>query len=117
MALWSNVRTNDIWDFGGFFDWYESPRNWSHVKTRRLDDGHQEFSIDVPGVKKEDLVVKVKQDILYVDWKRDGKECSRVYTISEQFDPTSLRARLADGVLTVTLSPLRDASERIVEVE
>jgi len=70
-------------------------------------DDSFEFSLDMPGVKISDVVVKVDDDVLRVTAERiysNGKTVhfSKVTTLDKRVKRDLLRAGLVDGVLTVT---------------
>lgn len=82
--------------------------------TRDNDDGSHTISIDVPGVRREDLKLVEKQNNIYVAGRRDGKDLEPiVITVPVSLDPSSATAVLEDGVLSVTFQPI---PERTIEI-
>lgn len=66
--------------------------------------------LDIPGVKKEDLLVRVDNNILLLEAERKGfikSKYKKSYSLSNDFDTDNIVAELIDGVLTITL-PYKD---------
>jgi HSP20 family protein len=85
---------------------------------------------DLPGVKKENLSVKVEQGILTIDGRVDrepqGNPLRREWTlvpffrqfrITEEIDPQKIRAALQNGVLRLDLPKAEKAKPRQIPVE
>lgn len=91
----------------------------------RLDvsevDGAYKVRADIPGVKKDDINVRIEGNIIQIDAKakreKDEKEkngkvlrserwegaVSRTFSVSEDVDDTKATAKYEDGVLTLEL--------------
>lgn len=90
------------------------------------------LKIDVPGIKKEDIDMSVKNGVLTVSGERkhenseadESCSCSelRYGTFSRSFrlgngiDPDAIKAKLEDGVLEVTLSKKPEIKPKQIEV-
>ena len=87
--------------------------------------------MEVPGVDRKDIDVKLEKDELRVEaridqTKYDGMEplyteynvghFSRGFTLSEQIDQQKIAAGLQDGVLTLTLPKAEKAKPRRIEI-
>jgi HSP20 family molecular chaperone IbpA len=63
------------------------------------------LEIDVPGVSKEHLLVKIEEQIVRIETKAESK---RKYALSFELplaiDPAASQAKLEDGVLNLVLS-------------
>ena len=57
--------------------------------------------IDVPGVKKSDIKISQNEQILTVKGSRDKRDFLRRIVIREDYDPTTVKASLEDGVLSL----------------
>lgn len=95
-------------------------------------DGELHVTMDVPGIRPEDLSVEVKGDILYVsgksteEKKEEGKHFHRVERRSGEFhrtvplpaavNPDAVNAELKDGVLTITLPKVQEAVTKKVAI-
>lgn len=103
------------------FDWVLGEAFWNGVdvssKTKRVygrvEDGFYKFEVDLPGVKKEDLKIKVRERGLTIEGKRGSEEIQRAFFLPEG-DYKEIKAELRDGVLYVRI-PLKD-QEVTVEV-
>lgn len=81
-----------------------------------LDD-RVEVSLDVPGVKPEQVSVSAEGRTLTVKVERDGRgSFSRQYTIGPKYDINQVQARLELGVLTLTLPKAAEAQPRQVPI-
>lgn len=92
---------------------HEGSNNFS-VKT---ENDYLVFSIDLPGVKREDLSVTVIGNILTIKSKRDNKESRTSWNISKDYNTESVDAMLADGVLTLKISKSSSAATKTIEVK
>ncbi len=75
-------------------------------------DKHIVFTIDMPGVEKKDIDVKVEDHSITVKAENGG---SRKYNYSRKFKPTvdinSAVATFKNGVLDITLTKIEEASK------
>ncbi|MES2125096.1 MAG: Hsp20/alpha crystallin family protein [Gemmatimonadota bacterium] len=75
------------------------------------------ITLDIPGVKPEQLKVSVENRTITVAVEREGRgNFSRQYTIGTKYDLAGLQARLELGVLTLTLPTAAEAMAREVPV-
>lgn len=90
---------------------------WSaQADVVELDD-RVEVSLDVPGVKPEQITVSAEGRTLKVEVAREGRgSFSRQYTIGSKYDISQVQARLDLGVLTLTLPKAPEAQPRQVPV-
>lgn len=91
------------------------------------------FRFDVPGVKKEELTVRVENSILTIEGKRvfesEAKRqnfhrierahgaFARSFSLPATVSAEHIQAELKDGVLNVTLAKKPDAQTRKVEIK
>jgi HSP20 family protein len=81
-----------------------------------LDD-RVEISLDVPGVKPEQVSVSAEGRTLTVKVERDGRgSFSRQYNIGPKYEIAEVQARLELGVLTLTLPKAAEAKPRQVTI-
>lgn len=74
-----------------------------------------QITIDVPGVKPEQIQVSAEHRTLTVKIDRDGRgPAVRQYTIGTKYDLTQVQAKLELGVLTLTLPMVAEAQARNV---
>jgi HSP20 family protein len=87
--------------------------------------------MEIPGVEKKDIDVRLENDVLQVEgWidfnKYEGMEpvyaeynvghYSRAFTLSNKIDQASITADLKDGVLSLTLKKAKEAQPRRIAV-
>jgi HSP20 family molecular chaperone IbpA len=94
----------------------------SGLDYKKTDDGSFVMTVDLPGVKEEDINIEISADnILTVKGERKTatSSCSvqKSLTISDEYDPDSIKAELADGVLTLTLSAKIPVSKETKKVK
>lgn len=91
------------------------------------------FKADLPGIKTEDLDVKLTQNRLTISGKREAErtdkgdtfytfersygEFARAFTLPEGVDSAKIDADLKDGVLTVTLPKKPEAQPKQINVK
>ncbi len=88
-------------------------------------------TMDMPGVDKESINVKLEENILEVDGQIDHSpynelnpvyteynvgHFSRKFTVSNEIDTGNIEANLSDGVLTLTLPKAPEVQPRHIEV-
>jgi len=75
------------------------------------------ITLDVPGVKPEQLSVSAEHRTLTVKVEREGRApYVRQYTIGTKYDLAQVQAKLELGVLTLTLPKAAEAQPRSVPV-
>ena len=88
--------------------------------------------LEMPGVDKSNLDVRVEEDVLKVEGKLDFSKYqglqpvyteynighyARSFSLSSRIDQSKIGAELSDGVLSVTLPKVREAKPRTVQVK
>ena len=75
------------------------------------------ITLDVPGVKPEQLKVSAENRTITVKVEREGRgNFTRQYTIGSKYDLAGLAAKLELGVLTLTLPVATEALSREVPI-
>jgi HSP20 family molecular chaperone IbpA len=87
--------------------------------------------MEVPGVEKKDVSVKLENDVLRVEGRIDFSKYeglepvyaeynvghyARAFTLSDKIDQEGISAELADGVLTLTLKKAKAALPRRIAI-
>jgi len=94
--------------FEAMFDQHHHP---THHRHELVDDDEKfELSIDVPGVKEEDIDVKLEDGLLTVQGRRMASSDSSQYTskfsksfsLDKTVDVDQITAELKNGVLTIS---------------
>jgi HSP20 family protein len=97
----------------------EAPTRWLRpaVDLRQADDGALVAYLDVPGVKKESLRLTVEDRTLTVRAPRSEAIGYRfTLQLPDAVDPERTEAKLADGVLSITLRRSASAEPRRITV-
>jgi len=97
------------------------------------DKDRVEVSLDVPGLDEKDVEVKVEDDTLYIkgerkfeheDKKKDYHRIERCYgsfmrafSLPSSVDASKTEAKLAKGVLTVTLPKREEAKPKAIDIK
>jgi HSP20 family protein len=135
-------RTTDVWDLleRPFGRWLPANRLWGEgrglfVPDVDVKDEKERIVVkaDIPGIKKEDLSISVKEDLLTIrgERKEAQEKKEKGYTYSERFEgsfvrtvglPATVRASevkasYKDGVLEITLPKDENAKPKEVKVQ
>lgn len=90
---------------------------WENTSGIQELDDRAEISIDVPGVRPDQLSVKVENRTLTIQAERDGRTTMRrSYTIGSRYDLSAVSARLDLGVLTISLPKSAEAQPREISI-
>lgn len=93
-------------------------------------DGRLRVVLEMPGVRREDLHIRVEEGLLSVEGSRpapadrrwllrerpDG-DFVKTFTLDETIDPTKIDAVLERGVLTLTLDLKEQVKPRTIQVK
>jgi len=96
----------------------------------RANDKEIVFSVDVPGIKREQLEITLQNGVLTLRGSRNyqgdsndkvwlGKSYgsfARTFNLPDHVDPDKLYAELADGVLTIRLPRTEKSKPRKIEI-
>jgi HSP20 family molecular chaperone IbpA len=87
--------------------------------------------LEIPGVEKKDVAVKIENDLLYIEGRIDFAKYAdlepvyseynvgyyaRSFVLSDKIDQDRISADLVDGVLTLTLNKVKQALPRRIEI-
>ena len=102
------------------------------VNTREGKEAYH-IEVDLPGIKKEDVDVKVEDNILTISGKRELKDevkeenyykiessygsFSRSFTLPEKVDIENIKAVSEDGVLEVIIPKLKVLTNSVKNIE
>ncbi len=103
------------------------------VNTRETDESYH-IEVELAGVKKDDVDIKVEGNILTISGERNIKESvkdedyhkiesryglfSRSFTLPEKVDIGNIQAEFIDGILEVVIPKLKiDVSSRKIEIK
>ncbi len=106
-------KPSSIPSFGmNIFDEFDDIFNSSPIKSSfRIKDEEEQLnlSLDIPGVKKEDCLIEVKDRVLNVSCKRSDLEEERKESIylNQDLDIDDADVELMHGVLNITFKKKR----------
>ncbi len=105
---------------------------WMPAVNEKEDEKAYIVEVDLPGVKKEDISVEVKDNILVVSGERKFKKeeedkgykrvesffgrFERRFTLPADADPEKIEAKVEDGVLTIVI-PKIEQKENTKKIE
>ena len=113
MSIWSFGSTGDLWgEYAkryGNKDWYFVTTTTSThsmpPSTSVLEGDKYTFDIELPGVKKDEVLLSVQDSktliVSVVAKKAEKYTGDSKYSIPFDFDPDSVIAAMEDGLLTV----------------
>ncbi len=88
-------------------------------------DGENYFLVaELPGVRKDDLDLKLENAVLTIDAKREIGEgenakaltITRAVTVGDDINPDEVIAKLENGILTVTLPKVEERKPRSISI-
>lgn len=101
-----------------------------HSTVMESKDGKLEVVMEMPGVRKEDLDIKLENNQLTVQGKRDPLpeakyilrerhqgDYLQVFTLDDTVDRSRVDAKLQNGVLTVTLELKEQVKPRTIQIK
>ena len=111
-------------DFGSFF----GPQSFVPAVDFSEDGKAFHLSVDLPGMKKEDVTVELKEGVLTVSGKREASRreggfsekrygsFQRSFTLPKLGDSTNVQAKFDNGVLNITVIKKEAAQAKKIEV-
>jgi HSP20 family protein len=106
---------------------YPSAREFPKCSVKETEQ-YFVLSFDLPGVKKNDLNLEVKNNVLTVSGERKSEHdqegyserfsgsFERSFTLPEQMNPDAIEAQYEDGVLTVVLPKAEVKASKKIEI-
>ncbi len=103
------------------------------VNTRETDDNYH-IEVELPGVKKENVDIKVDGNVLTISGERNVREevkdedyhkvesryglFSRSFTLPERVDTSNIEAEFINGILEISIPKLKiDTSSKKIEIK
>ena len=117
---------SDFFDFGRMMPQVSSElygkhaRNLMKTDVRELD-GSYELDVDLPGFKKDEVTLELKNGVLtiqavkgldkdetdkkgkYIRQERYAGACSRSFYVGDAVEPENVSAKFEDGILTISV--------------
>jgi HSP20 family protein len=85
------------------------------TKAKELED-HLLLTVDLPGVKQEDVNLEIKGDNLSLKAKRDELEIFENFTVDKNYQLEKLEAHLENGVLSLAIPKVEELKPRRIEI-
>jgi HSP20 family protein len=90
------------------------------IESKIAEDNSVSFTLDLPGVKQENLSVEITDNLVHIKAERKTKTSSysvnKSLSLPEYYDPATLEAALEDGVLTLTVHPKKSEDKQTRKV-
>ena len=104
---------NDLFD-----DSFAIRRMNEIIKLKEIthDDDGATIKLKVPGFNKKSIDVSVASETLTIEGKTDDDSFTKRYAIDNKFDFDSIDAKVADGLLTLTLPYKAEVKPRKIKV-
>ena len=121
-SIFSNANRCNSTGNGGHYNGYNAYNDYhNRVSNYRIEEDDKNYIIemDMPGVKKEDLEIGIKENILSISAKRKKTFKSENGNISTKgIDVENIAANLNNGVLMVTLPKKEELKyEKKIEIK
>ena len=113
MILTSNL-INDFFN-DDFTTSIKSFSNYSKSNVTHDDDGAT-IILKVPGFNKKSIDISVDSETLTIEGKTDDDSFTKRYSVDNKFDFDSIDAKVADGLLTLTLPYKAEVKPRKIKV-
>ena len=111
------ILTNNFID--NFFDdafAIKSMNKITHRDDVTHDDDGATIKLKVPGFNKKSIDISVDSEHLIIEGKTDDDSFTKRYSIDSKFDFDSIAAKVADGLLTLTLPYRSEVKPRKIKV-
>ena len=104
---------NDFFD-----DTFAIKRMNEIIKQKEIthDDDGATIKLKVPGFNKKSIDISVDSEHLTIEGKTDDDSFTKRYSIDNKFDFDSIDAKVADGLLTLTLPYKAEVKPRKIKV-
>ena len=88
------------------------------IKQKEIthDDDGATIKLKVPGFNKKSIDISVDSETLTIEGKTDDDSFTKRYAIDNKFDFDSIDAKVADGLLTLTLPYKAEVKPRKIKV-
>ncbi len=94
----------------------KSVNRLNHRDEVTHDDDGATIKLKVPGFNKKSIDISVDSEHLTIEGKTDDDSFIKRYTIDNKFDFDSIDAKVADGLLTLTLPYKAEVKPRKIKV-
>ena len=102
-----------------FFDDSFAIKRMNEIKRQSEvthDDDGATIKLKVPGFNKKSIDISIDSEHLIIEGKTDDDSFTKRYSIDNKFDFDSIDAKVADGLLTLTLPYKAEVKPRKIKV-
>ena len=102
-----------------FFDDSFAIKRMNEIKSQNEvthDDDGATIKLKVPGFNKKSIDISVDSEHLTIEGKTDDDSFTKRYSIDSKFDFDSIDAKVADGLLTLSLPYKAEVKPRKIKV-
>lgn len=117
-------------EFEHLFNFAKEDQQWSPEVEIHEEEKFFSVSIDVPGIKKENIDIEVKENRLFISGERKASadkekvlrserrygKFSRIFTLPQDVNTDAIEARFEEGVLTVTVPKVEKAQPKKITI-
>jgi HSP20 family molecular chaperone IbpA len=103
-------------DFTNLIDNFFNVRSTINQTVEVIDD-KLIWSIDMPGVKVDDVDVRAVERTVTIGAKRDKRSYNVTYNVPREYDVDSIDVSLCDGVLVAKFAKLAELEPRKIKVK
>ena len=89
-------------------DCYSTDWRYAHYGSFEETDDSHVLHIQVPGVSKEDLQIRLKDDVLSIKGENKKYKYFKEYLVPDGADTSSFSAKLNNGILSVEVPKLAE---------
>ena len=106
-----------------FESWNRVPAyaNWDPMTHFAEQEDHFTLSLDIPGIKKNELKLEVTGQTLNISGESQREKITRSFkrsfTLPETVDASKIEAKFEDGVLDLRLPKMEAAKSRLIEIQ
>ena len=90
------------------------------IEQKKNEDGSLAISIDVPGIKQEDIAIEITDNMVQVRGERktatSSYSISKNLSIPEGYSSDEVKAELIDGVLTIILAAKQPIQKEVKKI-
>lgn len=111
-----NRLFGDVW--GGYLTSDNGTPGWIPPVDVVEENGDIRISVELPGVKPEDVKVSVENSVLSIEGQKPQRGTfARAFTLPSTVDAERIKALYEHGVLTLSLPRIEQAKPRQIAIE
>ncbi len=100
----------------GFDPFQGMIRNWDYGFEVSRTEGGYIVEVPIPGFNASNVELTLKDGILSINGKSERRTFSRSFSVPEDVDAETIKAKVADGMMTITLDRHPEAQPKRISV-